>query len=82
MVPRASVDGGRGNPPAATAVLGDVSRAAAGRARADERYRAAILGAVEELERAGVRDPFARVAKAAGVSRQAVRELVERGRRA
>lgn len=56
-----------------------VKRAAAARRRADDSYRAAILAAVAELRAAGARDSFAQVARAAGVSRQAVRDLVSRG---
>jgi hypothetical protein len=70
----------RGKCPGATQVLGEVKRAASRVRRARENYRAALVEAVAELEAAGVRDPFARVAAAAGVSKQAVRELVERAR--
>lgn len=60
--------------------LARVKRTAAARSRADEQYRAALVAAVTELEKAGVRDAYARVAEVAGVSRQAVRELVTRVR--
>jgi methyl coenzyme M reductase subunit C-like uncharacterized protein (methanogenesis marker protein 7) len=70
----------RGNPPGATQVLGEVGRAAARVRRARENYRAALVLAVDELEHDGARDPYARAAAAAGVSKQAVRELVDRAR--
>lgn len=57
-----------------------VKRAAATRRRAEDSYRAALVAAVESLEAAGSRDAYARVADAAGVSRQAVREFVTRAR--
>lgn len=47
-------------------------RAAAAKRRADEEYRAALLAAVA----AGV--SYAELARTLGVSRQAVRQLVER----
>ena len=52
--------------------LADVRRAVAAKRRADERYRAALVRAVDEL------GAYALVAEAAGVSRQAVRQLVRR----
>lgn len=60
--------------------LAKVRRAAASRQRADEAYRSAILAAVHVLEQAGARDPYAQVAAAAGISKQAVRQLVARSR--
>jgi hypothetical protein len=60
--------------------LREVRRAAAARRRAELAYTAALVAAVEALEQAGVRDAFAQVAEAAGVSRQAVRQLVARAR--
>ena len=62
------------------AVLGDVKRAADRVRSARAAYRSAVVAAVVELEQVGVADPYARVAAAAGVSRQAVRSLVERAR--
>lgn len=58
--------------------LGEVKRAAGRRRAAEKAYRSALVLAVEELEQAGHRAPYAAVAAAAGVSRQAVRELVDR----
>jgi len=55
--------------------LTEVRRATQAKRRADERYRAALLHAVDELEGA-----YALVAEAAGISRQAVRQLVARER--
>jgi hypothetical protein len=49
-------------------------------ARARDEYRAAVVAAVDELEAAGARDAFSRVAEAAGVSRQSLRVLVGRAR--
>lgn len=46
---------------------------------AEPRFHDAIRAAVAELREAGVRDANAQVARAAGLSRQAVRQLVERG---
>lgn len=60
--------------------LREVRRAAAGRRRAELGYATAIVAAVDELEAAGARDAFAQVATAAGISRQAVRQLVARSR--
>jgi DNA-directed RNA polymerase specialized sigma24 family protein len=54
--------------------LTNVRRAAADKAAADSRYRSALVAAHE----AGL--SYAAIAKAAGVSRQAVRQLVERTR--
>ena len=61
--------------------LARVRRVAKARARADAEYRAAVVAAVDELEAAGHRSAFATVADAAGTSRQAVRQLVERSRK-
>jgi len=58
----------------------EVRRAVDNRGRADARYRAALVAAVEDLEADGARDAFAQVARVAGVSRQAVRQLVARER--
>jgi hypothetical protein len=58
--------------------LARVRRAAAARRRAEEAYRQAVVDAIAELEAAGVRDAYAQVAHAAGVSRQAVRQLMQR----
>ena len=55
-----------------------VTKAATSKRRAEDSYRAALAAAVAELERADARDPFAQVARAAGVSRQAVRQLLGR----
>lgn len=66
---------------AAIPVLGRVKRATVQRARAEGEYRAAILEAVDVLERDGISDRYAVVAEIAGVSKQAVRQLVERCRR-
>lgn len=71
---------GRPDDGTAAQVLGDVKRAAGDVRAARDVYRAAVVAAVAELEQAGVRDPFARVAQAAGVSRQVVRVLVYRAR--
>lgn len=60
--------------------LGRVKRAVIAKRRADEEYRSALVAAVAALEAAGFPDPFARVAASAGISRQAVRELVTRAR--
>jgi hypothetical protein len=54
--------------------LAEVRRVAKAKRRADERYRAALVRAVDEL------GEYALVAEAAGVSRQAVRQLVQRER--
>jgi len=59
---------------ASTNPLLEVRRAAQAKRRADERYRAALLRAVEEL------GAYTLVAEAAGISRQAVRQLVARER--
>jgi hypothetical protein len=64
----------------AASSLTRVKRAAAAKRRADDAYRAAIVAAVDELETAGERSAFATVAAAAGISRQAVRQLVDRTR--
>lgn len=56
--------------------LAIVRRAAQGKRRAETRYRAAVVAAVTELQAAGVADAYARVAAAAGVTRQTVREIV------
>jgi hypothetical protein len=61
--------------------LSQLRRAADTKRRAEERYRAALFAAVDELEKAGARDAYAQVAHAAGVSRQTVRELVLTARR-
>ena len=53
--------------------LARVKRAAASKRRQDERYLAALLAAVDA-------HGYAAVALALGVSRQAVRQLVERSR--
>lgn len=50
-----------------------IKRAAASKRRADLEYRAALLAATAEGA------SFSDCAKAAGVSRQAVRQLVNRG---
>jgi len=57
-----------------TSPLAEVRRAAQAKRRAEERYRAALLRAVDELE------GYTLVAEAAGISRQAVRQLVARER--
>jgi hypothetical protein len=58
--------------------LGDVEAARSARAleRARLGYRASLVEAVGVLEAAGARDAFAQTARAAGVSRQAVRQLL------
>jgi hypothetical protein len=56
----------------------EVRRATAARHRAELRYRAALLRAVEALEAEGRHDVYTTVARSAGVSRQAVRQLVLR----
>lgn len=58
--------------------LVQVRRAAKAKARAEATYRASLVQAVHDLEAAGDPSPYARVAEEAGVSRQAVRELVRR----
>lgn len=60
--------------------LANVRKAAASKRRAEDSYRAALAAAVHTLEQNGARDAFAQVAAAAGVSRQAVRQLVARTR--
>lgn len=60
--------------------LGEVKRCAGAVRRARDSYRAALVAAVDMLEQAGARDPYARAAAAAGVSKQAVRALVARTR--
>lgn len=62
--------------------LSRVSRAAGAKRRAELEYRAALVAAVDELEAAGYRDAYARVADAAGVARQNVRLMVSRARAA
>jgi len=54
--------------------LAEVRRATQAKRRAEERYRAALVRAVDEL------GAYALVAEAAGISRQAVRQLVARER--
>ena len=71
---------GRPDTGAAAQVLGAVTRRARSVRVARDAYRLALVRAVDELEQAGCRDPFAQVATAAGVSKQAVRELVGRSR--
>jgi hypothetical protein len=61
-------------------VLGDVAGARSRALQAGDEYRAAVVAAVDELERAGARDAFSRVAEATGVSRQSLRTLVYRAR--
>jgi hypothetical protein len=61
--------------------LDKVRAAAKAKRRAENRYRAALVHAVHELEDSGDTGPYVKVAQAAGVSRQAVRELVLRSRR-
>jgi hypothetical protein len=65
--------------------LATVKRAAASKRRADARheaaleaYRAALLDAVDELADEGRRDAFTVVAKAAGITRQALHQLAGR----
>ena len=65
---------------AAASVLGLVKQRARQVRWARTVYRNAILEAVEELERQGAHDAYARVAEAAGVSRQSLRTLVGRAR--
>ena len=60
-------------------MLEAVRDAAEGKRRAEASYRAALVHAVDQLDRAGDPSPYAKVAEAAGVSRQAVREMVARG---
>jgi 2-hydroxychromene-2-carboxylate isomerase len=66
-------------------VLATVKRAAAAKRRADARheaaleaYRAALLDAVDELAADGRTDAFTVVAKAAGITRQALHQLAGR----
>lgn len=58
--------------------LGRVSAAVEAKRAAEESYRGALVAAVRELELAGDTAPYVKVAAAAGVSRQAVRQLVKR----
>jgi hypothetical protein len=58
--------------------LGRVRRAAARKRRADAEYKAALLEGLDELEEAGVRDPFAQLADAAERSRQILRQQIVR----
>ncbi len=67
--------------PGTTNPLARVRRAAKAKGRSDAEYRAAIIDAADELERDGTRHVFATIAGAAGTTRQAVRQLVERARR-
>ena len=55
-----------------------VRDAAEAKRRAEASYRATLVHAVDALDRAGDPSPYAKVAEAAGVSRQAVREMVAR----
>lgn len=54
--------------------LARVKRAASARRRAEDQYRAALVAA------AGAGVSYAELARAAGTTRQAVRQLVERSR--
>lgn len=58
--------------------LAEVKRAVEAKRSAEEGYRASLAAAVARLQAAGDKQPYATVANAAGVSRQAVRELVKR----
>jgi len=58
-----------------TSPLAEVRRATQAKRRAEARYRAALVHAVGELG-----GGYALVAEAAGISRQAVRQLVQRER--
>jgi len=60
--------------------LARVKRAAKAQTRARLEYAAALVAAVEALEAAGARDPYAQVAAAAGITQQSVRIIVERHR--
>lgn len=69
----------------ASKALARVERAAAAMEdarRAEAEYHAAVVAAVEALDRAERPAVFATVAEAAGMSRQGVRQLVERARQA
>lgn len=55
-----------------------VAAAAADRQRAEQQYRLVLAAVVDELSARGARDAFSQVARAAGVSRQAVRQLLLR----
>jgi len=61
-----------------TRTLLEVRRAAEARRRAERRYRNALVAAVDALEPS--QGAYAQVARIAGISRQAVRQLVERER--
>lgn len=61
-----------------TSPLAEVRRATQAKRRAEERYRAALVAAVDALD--NDRGAYVLVAEAAGVSRQAVRQLVRRER--
>jgi len=63
---------------ASVPVLVELRNAAVGHRRAEQRYRTALAAAVEALETEGRTDTYTVVAKVAGVSRQAVRQLVLR----
>lgn len=70
-------------------ILARVRRAAEARERAEQRYadaqgsyRAALVAAVDDLEQAGDRHPFGTIAATLGVSRQSVRQLIERAKEA
>jgi hypothetical protein len=58
--------------------LEQVRKAVEAKRRAEEGYRAALVSAVQSLEDGGDKAPYAKVADVAGVSRQAVREIVKR----
>lgn len=62
------------------ALLADVTAAARGRDQAEQAYRTAVVRAYEELEHVGAPHPYVTLAAAAGVTRQATRELVQRAR--
>jgi hypothetical protein len=60
--------------------LAKVRRATLAKQRAEARYRASLVAAVDALETGRNPGAYALVAAAAGVSRQAVRQLVRRER--
>lgn len=66
--------------PDTAAQLARVKRAAARKRRADKEYRSALEDARDLLELDGARDVYAQLAAAAGMSRQAVRQQLERWR--
>lgn len=61
-------------------LLEAVRDAARDRRQADAAYRSALLSAFEELEETGAPNPYAQLAAAAGITRQAARETVSRAR--